>query len=59
LKAFCGAAGAGIGAAELFHELLIAVNDSRAALHMGFGVEALTALGRALESRRRYLKFSA
>jgi hypothetical protein len=51
LKALVGSARARIFPAELFDELLIAVHDTRAALHMCFRWESAPALTGALESR--------
>ncbi len=33
------AAGAGVAAAEFFHQLLVAMDNAQAALDLGFGVE--------------------
>jgi hypothetical protein len=51
LKAPVGPARARIVSAELFDQLLVAVNDPDAAFNVRFGREAATALTGALESR--------
>ncbi len=51
LKAFAGAAGAGVFSAELFEQFLVAMNDPHAAFDVRFGWEAALALTGALESR--------
>ena len=43
MKAFVGAAGAGVVSAELFEELFVAVDDPGAAFYLGFGGEAFAA----------------
>jgi hypothetical protein len=52
LKPASGAARAGIVAAKLLHKLLLAMDDSESALHLGFGRESFAALTAALVERK-------
>lgn len=51
LKAFAGAAGAGVFSAKLFEQFLVAMNDPHAAFDVRLGRVAAPALTGALESR--------
>jgi hypothetical protein len=52
-ESLAGAARAGVVAADLLDEFLVAVDDPLAALHLGLAREALAPLTHHLESRLR------